>query len=59
MADNTIDAVDLLRSDHRGRIEVACVDNFARIWKMAPPAPKAKGPEIMCDSLAVRWHRVG
>jgi hypothetical protein len=31
MADNSIDAVDLLRNDHRGRIEVASIEYVCKI----------------------------
>ena len=31
MADNSIDAVDLLRSNHGGRIEIACIEHVCKV----------------------------
>ena len=31
MADNTIDAVDLLRCHHRGRIEIASIEHICKV----------------------------
>ena len=31
MADNSVDAVDLLRRDHRGRIEVASIEHVCKV----------------------------
>jgi flavin-binding protein dodecin len=31
MADNSIDAVDLLRVNDRGRIEIACIEHVCKV----------------------------
>ena len=31
MADNSLDAVDLLRADHRGRIEIASIEHVCKV----------------------------
>jgi hypothetical protein len=31
MADNSLDAVDLLRSNDRGRIEIACIEHVCKV----------------------------